>query len=238
MATPRSSTISPTIWAPNSELLSDSGIRDESATGSALAGVATAVPGAGDGEAEGLICGNRVEALPAGIVVDTPATAGSVVDTPATAGSAPSGMAAPTLSVMPDRPGISTVDPPGVVAEGDPAAAGFVVLELGVADGLAAALATVIVGVFAVAVKVALPSVTVTVALYLTVSPAVAVLGTVTCVSTWGADGLAAGTLRLQVVPTALVQPTVYAGAENAGVFALGVSVDVILPVASALRFV
>lgn len=230
MTTPRSSTISPTIWAPNSELLSDSGIRDESATGSAFAGVAAAaaVPGAGDGEAEGLICGNRVEALPAGTVVDTPATAGS----------APSGMAAPTLSVVPDRPGISTVDPPSVLSEGDPAAAAFVVLELGVADGLAAALATVIVGAFAAAVKVALPSVTVTVALYLTVSPAVAVLGTVTCVSTWGADGFAAGTLRLQVVPTALVQPTVYAGAENAGVFALGVSVDVILPVASALRFV
>ena len=49
---------------------------------------------------------------------------------------------------------------------------------------------------------------------------------------------MAAGTLRVQVVPTALVQPTVYAGAENAGVFALGDSVDVILPGASPLRFV
>jgi hypothetical protein len=185
------------------------------------------VPGAGDGDAEGLICGNRLEALPAGIVVDTPATAGS----------APSGMAAPTLSVVPDRPGMSTVDPPGVLADGDPAAAPCVVLDLGLADGLAAALATVIVAAFA-AVRVSLPLVTVTAAVYLIVSPAVAVLGTVTCVSTWGADGLAAGTLRLQVVPTALVQPTVYAGAENAGVFALGVSVDVILPVAAALRFV
>ena len=106
------------------------------------------------------------------------------------------------------------------------------------ADGLAVALATVIVAAVAVAFRVSPPLVTVTVAVYLTVSPAVAVLGTVTCVSTWGADGLAAGTLRLQVVPTALVQPTVYAGAENAGVFALGVSVDVILPVAAALRFV
>ena len=82
------------------------------------------VPGTGDGDAEGLICGNRLEALPAGIVVDTPATAGS----------APSGMAAPTLSVVPDRPGMFTVDPPGVLAPGAPAAAPGVVLELGLAD--------------------------------------------------------------------------------------------------------
>ena len=157
-------------------------------------------------------------------------------DIPATAGSAPTGMAVPTLSVLPDRPGMSAVDPPGVLADGEPAAA--LLVELGLADGLAATLATVIVGALAVAVKVSLPLVTLTVALYLTVSPAVAVLGTVTWASTWGEDGLAPGRLRSQVVPTALVQPTVYEGAVNAGVFALGVSVDVILPAALALRFV
>ena len=41
----------------------------------------------------------------------------------------------------------------------------------------------------------------------------------------------------MQVVPLVLVQvSTVNTGAANAGVFALGVTVDVILPVASALR--
>src|SRR6202012_2137089 len=101
MATPRSSTISPMIWAPNSELPRDSGMRDESATGSvALFGAAGWVPGAGVGEDEGLICGNRFEALPAGTVVDIPATAGG----------GPGGTE-PMSSVDPDRPGMSTSAP-------------------------------------------------------------------------------------------------------------------------------
>jgi hypothetical protein len=84
-----------------------------------------------------------------------------------------------------------------------------------------------------------LPSATVTVARYLTVSPAVAVFGTVSWVSTWGWAGLAIGTLRLQVVPLVLEQvSTVNTGAGNAGVVLLGVSVDVILPVALAFRLV
>ena len=231
MATPRSSTIRPMIWAPNSELPRDSGMRDESATGSVVVRLGTAawVPGAGVGEDEGLICGNRFEALPAGIVVDTPATAGS----------APSDTE-PTFSMLPDRPGMSTLAP----ADGSPAAepeAGAADFDAFlVADGDAEAAAfTVIVGAVAVAVRVAVPSVTVTVALYLTVSPAVAVFGTVIWVSTWGAAGLAVGTARLQVVPLVLVQlSTVNAGAANAGVVLLGVTVEVILPVALAVRFV
>jgi hypothetical protein len=112
------------------------------------------------------------------------------------------------------------------------------VFLLGLADAELAAL-TVIVGAVAVAVRVVLPSATVTVARYVTVSPAVAVFGTVSWVSTWGWAGLAIGTLRLQVVPLVLEQvSTVNTGAANAGVVLLGVSVDVILPVALAFRFV
>jgi hypothetical protein len=149
-------------------------------------------------------------------------------------------MAVPTLSVVPDKPGIFTVEPADVLPgeEPDPAAAAFVLLGLDDdAAGVAAALATVMAGALAFAVRVELPSVTVTVALYVTVSPAGAVFGTVIWVSIWGWDGLAVGTLdRLQVVPV-LEQPTVNTGAANAGVFLLGVSLDVILPVAPG-RFV
>src|SRR6202012_280874 len=101
MATPRSSTISPMIWAPNAELPRDSGMRDESATGSvALFGAAGWVPGAGVGEDGGLICGDRFEGVPAG-------TAGGIPDT---AGGAPS-WTEPMFSVDPDRPGMSTSAP-------------------------------------------------------------------------------------------------------------------------------
>ncbi len=71
MATPSSRMISPTIWAPNSELPKESGIVEDSATGSPLP---AAPPGAGSGTAEGLICGNRLDALPAGTVVVVPGT--------------------------------------------------------------------------------------------------------------------------------------------------------------------
>src|SRR6202012_59323 len=166
-----------------------------------------------------------------------------------TAGSAPIGIAAPALSVLPDRPdspGMSRFAPADpspaepLPAEPEPAGA---VLELGlvgVGFGDGFALATVMVGAVAAAVSRAPPvSVTSTVALYLTVSPAVAVFGTVIWVSTWGCDGLAVGTVRLQVVPLVVVQlSTVNAGAVNAGVVLLGVTVEVILPTAPALRFV
>ncbi len=71
IATPSSRMISPTICAPNSELPNESGIFEESATGSPLPAW---MPGAGLGTAEGLICGNRLDALPAGIVVVVPGT--------------------------------------------------------------------------------------------------------------------------------------------------------------------
>jgi hypothetical protein len=74
IATPSNRMISPTICAPNSELPSESGIVEESAAGSP-APLAAGLPGAGLGAAEGLICGNRLDALPAGIVVVVPGTA-------------------------------------------------------------------------------------------------------------------------------------------------------------------
>ncbi len=67
--------IKPTICAPNSELASDSGMVDESATGSLCLLESAWVPGAGLGVADGLICGKRLDALPPGIVVETPGTA-------------------------------------------------------------------------------------------------------------------------------------------------------------------
>ena len=86
IATPSSRMISPAICAPNSELPSESGIVEGSATGSLLT---AGLPGAGLGTAEGLICGNRLDALPAGIVVVVPAT---VPGTPApTTGIVPRG---------------------------------------------------------------------------------------------------------------------------------------------------
>src|ERR1700760_2318620 len=99
MATPSRRTISPTIWAPNSELPRASGMRDESATGWAF-GPLAGLPAAGEGVDEGLICGNRLEALPPGMVVDTPATAGS----------GPTGMLDPSPS-EPSRPEIVALEP-------------------------------------------------------------------------------------------------------------------------------
>lgn len=143
MATPSKSTIRPTIWAPNSELPRASGIRDESATG--WAPLASAgVPAAGDGVDDGLIWGNRLAALPPGMVVDTPATAGS----------GPTGMLVP-LPREPVRPEMVAVDPfpAGVVGEPPPPADGDVGDdELELDD--AAALATVTVGAVAVLVPV------------------------------------------------------------------------------------
>jgi hypothetical protein len=91
ITTPTSSTSSPKICAPNSELPSESGMVEESATGCAppLAPPAC-VPGARLGTTDGLICGKRFEALPAGIVAEVPGT-------PATAGSGPIGRPVPRL---------------------------------------------------------------------------------------------------------------------------------------------
>ena len=71
--------ISPTSCAPNSELLSESGMVEGSATGSCLPGLAR-LPGAGLGTEDGLICGKRLDALPAGMVVEVPAAPTSGID--------------------------------------------------------------------------------------------------------------------------------------------------------------
>ena len=67
--------IRPTICAPNSVLPSDSGMVDESATGALGLPEPAWAPGTGLGVADGLICGKRLDALPAGIVVENPGTA-------------------------------------------------------------------------------------------------------------------------------------------------------------------
>ena len=71
--------ISPTSCAPNSELLSESGMVEGSATGPCSPGLAR-LPGAGLGTEDGLICGKRLDALPAGMVVEVPATPTSGTD--------------------------------------------------------------------------------------------------------------------------------------------------------------
>ena len=81
--------ISPAICAPNSELPSDSGMVEESATG-CLPGLAW-LPGTGLGTEDGLICGKRFDALPAGIVVEEPGAPEP------TTGIGPRGRLVPTL---------------------------------------------------------------------------------------------------------------------------------------------
>ena len=70
---------SPTSCAPNSELLSESGMVEGPATGSCLRGPAR-LPGPGLGTEDGLIRGKRLDALPAGMVVEVPATPTSGTD--------------------------------------------------------------------------------------------------------------------------------------------------------------
>jgi hypothetical protein len=120
---------------------------------------------------------------------------------------------------------------PPVVEPG--VAAGFAdfVLELGVGD--AGAFATVTVGALAVAVSgEPLPLATETVAENLIVSPAGAVLGTLTCASICDAAGCFAGRVRSQLVLVGLLVQlsTVNTGWLNAGVFAPGVRVVAIAP--------
>lgn len=164
--------ISPTICAPNSELVSDSGMTEDAATGP-LPGLAW-LPGTGLGAAEGLICGNRLDALPAGMVVESPGTP----TLEPSSGIGPSGSAEPRVELFPVAPGIVVFAPPddGVGEEPAPAA-----LLVGLALGDGDTLATVTVGAVAVAVSgEPLPWGTETVAENLIVSPAGAVLGTLT----------------------------------------------------------
>lgn len=177
---------------------------EESATGWVFPGSAC-VPGAGLGTEDGLICGKRSEALPPGIVVETPGT-------PATSGSAPIGILAPTLVV--DRPGRIAVEPLGDAPADVPAPELFDLVGVGVGV-VVAVFATVTVGPVAVAVRLdEVPLVTETVALYLIVSPAGAFFGTVTCASICDAVGLVAGRGRSQLVAVGLLEQvsTVKAG--------------------------
>ncbi len=215
MATPSRSTISPTIWAPNSELPRASGIRDESATGCAPLALAGG-PATGDGVDDGLIWGNRLEALPPGMVVDTPATAGS----------GPTGMLVPSPR-EPDRPEMVAVDPSpaGVVVEPLPLPADGDLDAVGLELDDAAALVTVTVWA-ADLVALDPPLFAVRMTLNLNVS-AGALFGTVTCTSACGVVGLLAGRLSEQVVLEQ--EPAVKAGV-SAGDFALGTTVMTIDP--------
>ena len=71
--------ISPTSCAPNSELLSESGMVGGSTTRSCLPGLAR-LSGAGLGTGDGLIRGKRFDALPAGMMVEVPGTPTSGTD--------------------------------------------------------------------------------------------------------------------------------------------------------------
>lgn len=133
------------------------------------------------------------------------------------------GKAVPRPLVAPGAPGI-VVAGPLVVEPGEEPAPDFV-LDVGLGD--AGVFATVTVGALPVALTgEPLPLATETVAELLIVSPAGAVLGTLTCASICDAAGCFASRVRSQLVQL----PTVNTGWLNAGVFAPGVSVVAIVP--------
>jgi hypothetical protein len=204
-ATPSSSTIRPRIWAPNSELPRASGMVDESATGCCLLFGSAGLPGAGLGTAEGLICGKRLEALPAGIVVEMPGTV--------TSGTVPSGRLEPRL-----EPRLETVPPtPAVVpADEDPEDG----LELFVPEPEEACVLVGLAEGLGLAARV---NVTVTASL------AGAVFGIVSSASACAVAGCLVGsdeTAQLEVLP----QPTVKVGLAKAGVESLVFTVAVMVP--------
>ncbi len=217
-ATPSSSTIRPRICAPNSELLRASGMVDESATGRCLFGLA-GLPGAGVGTAEGLIWGKRLEALPAGIVVEMPGTG-------PTSGTVPSGMLDPRLRVEPAAPAVDEEEPdeelvPFVAEPPEPA---VLLLLLGFGLGEVDGFVTVTVAVLVVISLVF--SVTVMVAVKVILSPEAAELGTESWASACGVLGSDFGRL-LMVQLVLLAQPTVNVGALMAG--------DLLLPFAASV---
>ena len=192
------------------------------------------LPGAGLGTEEGAICGKRLDALPAGIVVETPGTPAP------TTGIVPMGRLVPRLKVVPAAPAPATVAlgllPPFVGPGEEPVPADFAVLELGAGD--AGAFATVTVGAVAVAVSgEPLPLGTETVAANLIVSPAGAVLGTLTSASICGTAGCFAGRVRSQLAVVGLLVQlsTVNVGWLNAGVFAPGVRAVAMVPFSDEL---
>jgi hypothetical protein len=215
-ATPSSRTIRPMICDPNCAPLSEIGLVAAASTASWPGFALRPVFGAWLGPVDGLICGNRLAALPAGTLIVRPGVPEPMV------GSAPIGKAAeptplgnatPTplgnaasrplavpsaLGVVPPRsPEVEPpeVEPPEVeppdVEPGEEAAPDFG-LETGLGD--AGAVATVTAGALAVAVSVEpLPLATETVAENWIVSPAGAVLGTLTCAVICGPAGCPAG---------------------------------------------
>ena len=213
--------ISPTTCAPNSELASDSGIVDDLATG--FPGPALAwLPGAGLGAEDGLIFGKRLDALPAGIVVELPGT-----PVPTT-GRGPIGRLLPRLKAEPAAP--PAEPPPGPAVGVDRVPPAFRAVPVLLGDGEAGGLATVTVALPAV-VSDEPPSDTETPTVYVILSPAGAVLGTLTWTSICGAAGWPAGRDSTQLVAfTWLAQlSTVNTGALSAGLFALGVRVVAIV---------
>jgi hypothetical protein len=202
VATPSSSTIRPMICDSNSELVSEIGMTEDVATAFWPWLVPGAVFGAGLGADDGLISGNRLAALPAGTltvppVVPEPAT-GSAPTGSAPTGRAATGTSAPRLLVVPGRLGTVAADPldeDPLEEPAEPPAPDFA-LELGLGD--ADVFATVTVGALALAVSGEPPPLaTETVAENWIVSPAGAVLGTLTCASICGAAGCFTGRVRL-----------------------------------------
>jgi hypothetical protein len=129
-------------------------------------------------------------------------------------------------------PGIVTVEPADVEPDAEPVVAWLLVGGFAVGLVVAADLATVTVGALVVAVSVLLPSGTDTVALNLIVSPPGADFGTLTSASICGVPGSLAGSVsaQLDVVGLLVQLSTVKTGLLNAGVFAPGVSVVLIVP--------
>jgi hypothetical protein len=129
-------------------------------------------------------------------------------------------------------PGIVTVEPADVEPDAEPVVAWLLVGGFAVGLVVAADLATVTVGALAVAVSVLLPSGTDTVAPNLIVSPPGADFGTLTSASICGVPGSLAGSVsaQLDVVGLLVQLSTVKTGLLNAGVFAPGVSVVLIVP--------
>ena len=130
-------------------------------------------------------------------------------------------------------PGIVAVEPADVEPDAEPVVAWLLVGGFAVGLVAAADLATVTVGALVVAVSVLLPSGTNTVALKLMfVSPPGADFGTLTLASICGVPGSLAGSVSAQLVVVGLLVQlsTVKTGLLNAGVFAPGVSVVLIVP--------
>jgi hypothetical protein len=210
-ATPSSRTIRPMICDPNCAPLSEIGLVAAASTASWPGWAPRPVFGAWLGADDGVICGNRLAALPAGTLIVRPDEPEPMVGSapigmaaaptpPGNATPTPLGSAAPrplsvpsTLGVVPPRS--PEAEPPDVeppdVEPGAEAAPDFG-LETGLGD--AGAAATVTAGALAVAVSVEpLPLATETVAENWIVSPAGALWGTLTRASTCGPAGCPAG---------------------------------------------